>query len=58
MVTFFKRLLWDDSAFERYARGGLLAAAAYFAVSRPEVAAICAAAGGLIGAGEKNLPAE
>lgn len=58
MINFFKRLMWDDSAFERYARGALLAAAAYFAVSRPEVAAICAAAGGLIGAGQKNATPE
>ena len=61
MIEFAKRLLWDASAFERYARGALLACSAALITARSggEVdwyAAAAAFVAGLIGAGEKNRP--
>ena len=57
MVEWVKRILWDESAFERYARALLMGAAIYLgqAGDLPGWAvSIGAALSVLIGAGEKN----
>lgn len=60
MIEVFKRVLWDASAFERYARALLFAAAGVAATGGLDdvlpkwATAVFLALGGLIGAGEKN----
>lgn len=64
MIEFLRKLLWDESAFERYGRGILIA----LAVALPQAGAgtgeinwisvASALVAGLIGAGEKNAPAK
>ena len=57
MIAFITRLLWDESAFERYARAALMFMAIYLgqAGDLPGWAvSLGAALAVLIGAGEKN----
>lgn len=61
MVPFFKRLLWDESGFERYSRALVFALAGAAATGQltflPAWATpILLALGGLVGAGQKNPP--
>lgn len=57
MIEFFKRILWDESAFERYARAAVMAFAVYATsegwISK-ELGALLAGGGLLIPAGQKN----
>lgn len=57
MIEFIKRMLWDESAFERYARAALMFAAIYLgqAGDLPSWAVSAGAAlSVLIGAGDRN----
>ena len=59
MIEFVKRLLWDESAFERYARALLFGASIYLGQAHdlpPWVTAAGVALAGFIGAGDKNPP--
>jgi hypothetical protein len=60
MIPWLKKLLWDESAFERYSRALFFALAGLAAAGQlPEwvpqwIAGPLLALGGLIGAGDKN----
>lgn len=60
MIAFFKNLLWDQSAFERYTRAalftlaGMAATGAFDGVLPKWLVVACMGFGGLIGAGQKN----
>ena len=58
MVEFLKRLVYDESAFERYARAAILGLAGLAATGSLELPHWATAAlmtlAGLIGAGDKN----
>ena len=59
MVEWVKRILWDEAAFERYARAAIMFLALYLghAGDLPAWAtSLGAALAVLIGAGEKNRP--
>lgn len=60
MLGLFRRILWDESAFERYGRMMLMGGAMMVATGQiplpPRYAWIPAALSVLIGAGEKNKP--
>lgn len=62
MIPWIRKLLWDETAFVRYARAGLLAAGSLWTVYqvdgelswRTALGAVLGGLGGLIGAGDKN----
>lgn len=64
MITWLKKLLWDESAFTRYARALALGAASawnYWSIEgsltkQGIIGSVIIGFGGLMGAGEKNEP--
>ena len=65
MLTFLKKLLWDETAFVRYSRAVLLGLGAAIAANELNIPGVpdawgiaVVSIGGLLGAGDKNTTKE
>lgn len=59
VLEFLKKLIWDEAAFERYARAALLFGSMYLSQTAdipPYLTAAGVALAGLISAGDRNPP--